>query len=276
MKTVIVNADDLGLSEGTNAAIMDLVASRAITSASLMANAPAFNDAVSRIRASGRVLPVGLHANFTQFQPVGTGEGLQALLDDRGRFRGRRALVLAWVSGKLRAEALETELRAQLAMLRNHGIRPTHVDSHQHAHLVWPLAEAMYRVAAERDLPVRRLRPWTGLARTGRKAKGAFLEALSSRRHAGAARSNDWLVSVFDADGVPSTGTYRRLLDSCPGPVIELMVHPADVDKTHRDATAISDVSAADLAVLRSPLWKAFQRDSGHRFVAWSGLKGLS
>ncbi len=44
---LILNADDFGLTRGINRAIAELHAAGALTSATLMANGPAFDDAVA-------------------------------------------------------------------------------------------------------------------------------------------------------------------------------------------------------------------------------------
>ena len=57
---LILNADDFGLTPGVNRAIGELNAAGVVTSATLMANGPAFEDAVSVARAHP-TLGVGCH-----------------------------------------------------------------------------------------------------------------------------------------------------------------------------------------------------------------------
>jgi len=105
MGRLIVNADDLGLTEGVNVGIFEAHTRGIVTSASLMVDGPA---AASAVRAAGThpQLSVGLH--FV--------EDRGAVLDDSGSLR--------------RAFKRQLDRFRQLV-----GRDPTHVDSHHHVHL---------------------------------------------------------------------------------------------------------------------------------------------
>src|ERR1700729_307855 len=66
---LILNADDFGLTAGINRAIGELHAAGALTSATLMANGPAFDDAV-RVASAHPTLGVGCHVVLTDGAPV--------------------------------------------------------------------------------------------------------------------------------------------------------------------------------------------------------------
>ena len=60
MKQLILNADDFGLTHGVNEGIILAHRDGILTSATLMANGPAFDEAVERARANPK-LGVGCH-----------------------------------------------------------------------------------------------------------------------------------------------------------------------------------------------------------------------
>jgi predicted glycoside hydrolase/deacetylase ChbG (UPF0249 family) len=64
---LIVNADDLGASEPINEEIFRLMESGLVTSATLMANAPAFHHAIKQIRHFPNC-SFGVHLNLTAFR----------------------------------------------------------------------------------------------------------------------------------------------------------------------------------------------------------------
>src|ERR1700760_852498 len=66
---LILNADDFGLTRGINRAIAELHAAGALTSATLMANGTAFDDAVAGARANP-TLGVGCHVVLTDGRPL--------------------------------------------------------------------------------------------------------------------------------------------------------------------------------------------------------------
>jgi len=273
MKRIIINADDFGLSPGTNRAIQQLLVSGAITSTTLMANGPAFEDAVETILSVGQKWAIGLHVNITQFFPVGDGEGLRPLINKDGCFGGRNALIGAWMAGRISEVAIETEIRAQFDTLLEKGITPDHMDSHQHAHAIPLVTKAINNVAKEKGVPVRVLRPFLQRPGWKRAVKAGFLNWITTRTNLEEKSntvSNMMLASIFSTGHSPSVKAYSELLSACPGEVIELMVHPADVDADHEALTRISDVSRQDYEVLSSSKWSEFQQSCGHDFVTFS------
>lgn len=270
MKTVAVHADDFGLSIGTNEAIATLLATESIQSASVMANGPAFDDAAQRVADSSGTWSLGLHANLTQATPVGSGAGLDAIRDTKGGFGGRNLLWKACRASRVTVESLAAEVEAQWSRLVGAGIEPAHIDTHQHAHAMPLVQQAVWTVARHHRVPVRLLRL---SARTGslvRKAKSMALSGLASRGERLASvrpTGSVELLSTFQGRGLPSLAGYRALLEDARSDFVELMVHPAKVDATHRSLTDISAVSAADFTTLSSDAWKNYLAQSGYRFV---------
>src|SRR6516165_8611936 len=81
---IIVNADDLGMSGAVNEATFDLMSRGRISSATLLANAPAAREA-ARCAAAFPDCSFGVHLNLTQFEPLTKGSGARLLVDDWGQ-----------------------------------------------------------------------------------------------------------------------------------------------------------------------------------------------
>lgn len=146
MKQLVVNADDLGMTRGINRAIVEAHRGGVVTSASLIANGAAFDDAVVRLRQAPQ-LSVGLHVNFTEGRPLRT--GIRSLVDRHGAFHGPAALAVRLTMGAVSAGDLEQELGAQAERVAGAGIRLSHLDSHHNIHL-HPVAAAALANAARR------------------------------------------------------------------------------------------------------------------------------
>lgn len=274
-KKIIINADDFGLSPGTNKAIEQLLNTGAITSATLMVNGPEFESAVDSILTSERHWAIGLHVNVTQFSPVGTGDGLDALIDNKGQFRGRSALIRAWLTGRVSEDAIADEIRLQFDACIEKGVKIDHMDSHQHAHAVPVVNRAMSKVAKEKGVPTRVLKPYIQNPSWKRMLKAKVLNWVTNRANndkKGGLANNMTLASIFSTELLPSVMAYSELLACCPSQLIELMVHPADVDVAHSALTRISDISQQDYDVLSSPEWSEFQRNCGYKFVTFSEI----
>ncbi len=149
MKKLIVNADDFGLTEGVNRAIVDGHRNGIITSATLMANGMAFDSAVlASLGAPG--LGVGVHLNLTQGRPVSPSCRVPSIVGSEGSFYlspgilARRILMR-----KVEPREVEIELRGQIEKIAAAGIRITHLDSHKHIHLLPPIFGVVVRLARE-------------------------------------------------------------------------------------------------------------------------------
>jgi predicted glycoside hydrolase/deacetylase ChbG (UPF0249 family) len=137
-RLLIVNADDLGLSPGVNAGIVEAHEHGIVTSASLMVRAPAAEQALIAVRLHPD-LAVGLHLDIAEWEY------------EDGEWR---AVYERCSPGD--GAAVEAECRGQLAAFRElAGRDPTHLDSHQHAHMSEPLASVAARLAAEIEVPLR-------------------------------------------------------------------------------------------------------------------------
>ena len=137
-RAAIVNADDFGQSTGINRGVIEAHERGIVTSASLMVRWPAALAAAAYARRSPR-LSVGLHVDLGEsFYRNGEWIPLYERVDRRD------------------ACAVEAEIRAQLALCRELlQCDPTHLDSHQHAHVAEPVRTILEAMAGELNVPLR-------------------------------------------------------------------------------------------------------------------------
>ena len=69
-RNVVVNADDFGMSRQINEAILQAFEKGLISSATLMANMPAFEEACQLVRQDHLQRRIGLHLNLTEGKPL--------------------------------------------------------------------------------------------------------------------------------------------------------------------------------------------------------------
>src|ERR1035437_227407 len=129
---LILNADDFGLTPGINRAIGELHSSGVLTSATLMATGPAFDDAVAVARAHPS-LGVGCHIVLTDGAPVSPPESVASLLGpDAKTFRPSLLDFLqALFRGRIHPDEVAREALAQVEKLQRAGIPVTHFDTHK-------------------------------------------------------------------------------------------------------------------------------------------------
>jgi predicted glycoside hydrolase/deacetylase ChbG (UPF0249 family) len=126
-RNLIVNADDLGASEGVNRGIVDAHVGGVVTSASLMVHGAGAEDAAALARRHP-ALAIGLHWDLDA-------GGVDRVPDP---------------------EAVRAELAAQLERFEQLlGRPPTHVDGHHHVHQRPEIAPIARALAAPLGVPLR-------------------------------------------------------------------------------------------------------------------------
>ncbi|WP_263365951.1 ChbG/HpnK family deacetylase [Edaphobacter bradus] len=255
---LIINADDFGLTSGINRAIEQLHRAGVLTSTTLMATGPAFDEAVAIARANPS-LGVGCHVVLTDGVPVSLPETIPTLLGPDGRtFRPSLIdFVQALLRGKVREEEIEREALAQIQKLQRAGIDVTHVDTHKHTHLFPAVARPLLRVLEHTSIPAIR-NPFEPeftqrLAHAGfkRRLQLSLLNRLSPAFERHNQLRHAHILTTDGTLGVSATGnvnpaTLSQLLANLPGSgIFELVCHPgyndADLDRintrlrTHRE-----------------------------------------
>ncbi|MGX1185266.1 putative glycoside hydrolase/deacetylase ChbG (UPF0249 family) [Pseudomonas sp. F-14 TE3623] len=154
-RQVIVNADDFGLSSSENAVILGAFQAGVISSATAMANMPAFEEACVLARQPLLLGRIGLHFNLTYGRPLSPSILTRSTFcDSQGVFNLNLPRHSLWLN-RLDRDAVLEELEAQWQRCLDNGLRPSHIDSHQHVHNIWPIGEVVARFAARQGVPVR-------------------------------------------------------------------------------------------------------------------------
>lgn len=221
MRTLLVNADDFGFTQDVNAGIVEAHREGILTATTLMAGGAAFEDAV-RLAGENPELDIGVHLQMVQGGSLSSpGRPLPASVG---------VLMRALVAGDL--DVLR-EMEAQVEKVLAAGIRPTHLDTHKHTHLLPAVLDAVARVSEKYgirwvrkpfDLPLDGTRAsWKtrGAAVVMRQMRGQFDRVL--------ARHGAWTTDHFA--GFVWTGNYDaadliRLIRNLPEGSTEFMCHP--------------------------------------------------
>lgn len=132
MRRLIVTADDVGLDRGMTAGAIEGHRNGIVTACSIVANGRAFDDAIARLRDVPK-LEVGVHLTLVEERALTTGEVMP---------RNWMRFLIS------RKGDLEAELRAQIKKVAASGLRVTHLNGHQHLHMlprVRPIVETLAR-----------------------------------------------------------------------------------------------------------------------------------
>ena len=207
-RTLIVNADDFGLTDGVSRGILHAHRAGIVTSTTVMVNRPITPPLLEELRGSG--LGVGLHLNLTLGAPVSDPTRVASLLDGEGRFvRDARE-----AAARARPEEARLELGNQIDAFRGLlGRFPTHLDSHHHVLAHEPLLPLLLFFARALKVPLR--------AQDDRIRAAARQEGLRTPDH------------FFGESGPEPCWTRERVLAelrALPAGVSEFMTHPGYYD----------------------------------------------
>ena len=164
---MIVNADDFGHDPDSVNATIACFEAGAVTSATIMPNMAATDEAVTFALANPR-FSFGAHLTFAgkgSERPVSDPAEVPDLVDGSGRFLSSRRVRRRALLGQIPRDQVEHEVRAQLDRLRGTGLSISHVDSHCHLHKFPPFIGVLssvlpdygiFRVRTAQDTYLRR------------------------------------------------------------------------------------------------------------------------
>jgi hypothetical protein len=266
---LLLIADDYGLAPGVNRAIRTLAERGRLSGTSVMTMTPAFAppeiEALDAVRRPG--FGLGLHLTLTgPFRPL-TG---RALAGPDGRFPNLARRMLQAYRGRLDRKAVEAEVNAQFeAFRRVAGRPPTHVDGHQHVHLL-PVVRDVVIDATIAHAPfawVRQCGDERTMSLSLTHAKAALIGALSRGLverldKVGLATNPSFSGAYAHRAGADFARQFPRFLDRhVDGGVV--MVHPGHVDGVLTAHDPLTTLREQEFAYLAGPDVAAVLMDRG-------------
>ncbi len=285
MKNLIVNADDLGWTEGVNRGIAEAHRHGIVTSTSVLANGKAFAPAVELVERM-QALGVGVHLNLSDGAPVAKREQVGSLVNDGGMLKGGpESLLLRMARRGLVLEQVEREWDAQIRKVRDAGIQPTHLDGHKHVHMLPGLFEIALRLGKRHGIGAVRIAHEASTLRAalsagqkkhaalvmkqGVQARGLKLLARDARELAERAgiATTDYFCGIAQTGELTREGV-ARLLERLPEGTTELMCHPGYADaELESSATRLQHSRQKELEILTDTKIRKLVASQGIRLI---------
>ena len=294
MKNLIVNADDLGWTEGVNRGIVEAHRKGLVTSTTLLANGRAFESALAAAMNNPQ-LGIGVHLNLSDGPPSARADEVRGLLNEAGELEeGPQSLLLRIASRSLALEEVEREWDAQIRKVRATGIEPTHLDGHKHVQMLPGLFEIALRLAKKHGIPAIRVAHEESTLRSvlssageqkaavvfkqGVQARGLKLLAPDAREmaeHAGIATA-DYFCGIAQT-GVLTREGLEKLLGSLPNGTTELMCHPGYADEELRKTgTRLQESRQTELQILTDGSVRKLVATRGIRLISYGLMGGVA
>lgn len=261
MKYLIPNADDFGYTRDVNEGIIYAHRQGILTAATLMTTGAAFDHAVA-LAHQHPGLDVGVHLVLV---------GSDGFPPTVARLAAEIAL------GRIQ---IYEELSAQVRKVREAGIRPSHLDTHKHTHLLPPVLDAVARIASEFQIPWVR-RPFdlplnAGTVPWQRQAVSRGLGFARARFHRvlteNGCRTTDHFAG-FQLTGHYDGAELARLIRQLPEGVTEFMCHPGFcTEELEAARTRLKASRRRELDALTSAEVRAAIQESGVTLARYADI----
>lgn len=260
MRRFILNADDLGLSEGINLGIAKSVKEGLVKSTSVMVNMPEAEKGIELVQESNPNVEINLHINFTLGYPVYEPiEEIESLLDGNGQFlssshyKNGGTLSFSY-------PAIKKEMRAQILRFKELlGDFPVHMETHSVGDQA--VGQALYELAAEYDIHANLFYDYQPPKELPyEKTQIPDFAKLMTVLNRGT-KLVDFEEDHFGYHDLPEDQ------------VIEFHFHPGYLDQFVLDNSSLTLPRCQDLATLISPELKEWFQEKENKVVNFASLK---
>ncbi|MGL5244285.1 MAG: carbohydrate deacetylase [Sarcina sp.] len=243
MTRLIINADDMGFSLGVNAGIIEAYKRGIVTSCSIMATMPGFEDAIVKVKEN-KGLGTGVHLTLSAYEPLLKEH--KTIVGENGKFY---KYVTEEIAEKFDEDEILKEFIAQIEKVKDAGIKISHFDSHHHVHQLPQLKGVMQKLVDKYKLPIR----------------GGINYELE----------NALVVPVIDSfykEGVSTNYFKENLSKFNELGTVDLMVHPAWVDDVLINSTSYAVDRVKEFEVLTSDEVIKFLKEKNIELINYRAL----
>ncbi len=282
MIQLILNADDLGLTAALSDVVVALRTEGLVTDTSLLTCGEAFDGAARALLSHG-IATTGIHLCVVGGEtPVSRPADVPSLVRE-GRFRsGWPSVAAAAAAGRIRIRDVEHEWAAQILRAVDAGLRVTHLDSHQHIHLLPTLLPVAIRLARKFDVayiraPGTEPAPRRSSASLGAAGKARLLSLFGDRArrmlHTVGLPNPPAAIGLAEAGGM-TLDRWTRLLSSLPDGTYEAVLHPGTGDGGTASRYRWGYRWDEEAQVLRGNELRGLFARSGIRTLSFADLSG--
>lgn len=241
-KKFILNADDFGMSNAFNKAVLDGYNSGFLKSASLCANGEAFETAVNEILPECPDLGVGVHLNIIEGKSLQDFTKTNLLTDFESNFSNGYLKMILLSKNPVFLEQVEREFRAQIEKVFKYT-SVSHLDSHVHVHAIPGIFDITCKLAKEYGISqvrtqyehlyfVKDFKKHLNFRYLPNLLKIALLNAFTLRNKKVLAelglRTNDFILGVGYTGMMDEQTILEGLRSFNKDAVVEALIHPCN------------------------------------------------
>jgi len=279
---LIINADDAGVDVSRNAGIFKAIDQGAVSSVSVLVGLGGWDDLLMRL-SKKKFSATGLHLNLTAGKPMS--KNAKTLIDAEGNFYNKFELFKRSQEGLIDSKEIESEFLAQKKMFEDAGLKYSHIDGHNHVHLLSGAREVLPKIfpkGTKVRLPVEI--PHLGVDPRAFEVMEIYnnVENLIAVTNFLCAKAKEiWkdhfrYVDDFGGSRIadcPTFGAFRQAVEHLKGDFCELMCHPGDTPDENSVRFSKFPQRQDELKILTSPEFKGFLKEKNAELASYLGVK---
>jgi predicted glycoside hydrolase/deacetylase ChbG (UPF0249 family) len=274
--SMIINADDFGLTSAVNEEIVRCIENGVVTSTSLIACGRAADEAVRLAKSFGEHTGLGVHLTLDSETPISDPVTTPTIVSKRGTLLPRSDIMLRLLKRQVNIDDVHRELSAQIEKVINAGLHPDHLDGHGHIQVFPTILSLIIDIAKQFNISAIRLPvvPWgfkrlPGLMAINLAAKYASMKFKSLLRHP------DFMLG-FSSGGCYSESIFLKDVDLLKrGEIVEAMFHPGPDKIDVPSYNAWGYKWAIDSATLRSNRVRDFMAAKNVKLITFNDLPNI-
>lgn len=240
-KTLIINADDYGLTSSVSAGIREAHLKGILSSTTVMAGGLTVDTDLPVLLKECPEIGIGVHLTLTTLKPILNQEFIPSLLNHEGKFYSLKELLSR--TEEISEEELYSEWKAQIEKIISFSVKPDHLDSHHSACLFSEKTVAvMIKLAKEYQLPVRA--PFSS-------NNSSLLAYTKNELNKNAIKYPNGFIGNFTGKHVEE-GDFAEILNQLEPGVTEIMSHPGFIDKNLLKISSMVDTRETEVQTLCS------------------------
>jgi predicted glycoside hydrolase/deacetylase ChbG (UPF0249 family) len=218
MKNLIINADDFGMSNEVNQAIMAAMDMNLCMDTTLLVNFENSEQATKLAITNNKKNNIGIHLNLTEGYPLTRNiRNESRFCNQDGIFHNKKTKRILYLS-RSEKKAVYEEITSQIHLCRKMGIPISHADSHNHIHEEPGFLLLLLDILKKEKIPFLRLTNNIGkTSMQNRFYRNSYNTILYFKKLAG----TDYFGSTSNYSN------YKR--DWKENSIIELMIHPGQI-----------------------------------------------
>lgn len=271
MKYLIVTADDLGLAESINEGIAKAYSEGIVSAVSVIPTGEACDDAVTVIK-NLKLEEIGAHLALSETKP---------LLKSSRFYKNHNEFFFNLFFGKISLGDIYNELKAQLEALKKRGFEITHINSHEHIHIIPKVLNIFVKLAKEYGIAAIRYpredRPSKGF-KFNELYKKCVLSYFSGMTENTLKNSGllytDFFLGLIDA-GKLTEKTLIEMLKRLKDGVTELVCHPGFLSPEVLDRYSWHKNCETELFALTDKRVKNASNNNGIKLISYGEFLSL-